>query len=553
MKVKRPVKKILKSILFIISIFLTEPEIYAQFYPSQFYPALFDTVQRAGIFADSKTFPDSYPKTDIEKIRNQYQSQHQRAGFDLKQFVITHFDTAVKVKPLKAAKHATPSEHIEALWPILTRHDTTRPDYATSKIQLPYPYVVPGGRFNEMYYWDSYFTMLGLEESGKSKLIEQMIYNYQFLLENYGFIPNGTRSYFLTRSQPPFYFLMVNLYFRDKFQHDVLHDKLSQNSTLSENFKEELTRLTEALEREYDYWMTGTTSVSSAHPTAHHLVRTEDREFLNRFFDKSPKPRPEAYKEDIELAQNSNRPHELLYHDIRSACESGWDFSSRWLADQQQLKTIQTTYILPVDLNSLLYGMECMIARSHYLLGDKDNFREWKNRAQKRKALIQQYFWDERDGFYFDYHFKNKKHTSSLTLAGVYPLFFKIADSTQAAKVAWLLERKFLKEGGLVTTLTATGEQWDYPNGWAPLQWMAFKGLKNYGYHELADKIARRWLRLNQQVYHKTGKMMEKYNVTDTTLLSGGGEYPTQDGFGWTNGVYLKLLGEMKRKTDTIP
>jgi alpha,alpha-trehalase len=132
-------------------------------------------------------------------------------------------------------------------------------------------------------------------------------------------------------------------------------------------------------------------------------------------------------------------------------------------------------------------------------------------------------------------------------------LFFKIADSTQAAKVAWLLERKFLKEGGLVTTLTATGEQWDYPNGWAPLQWMAFKGLKNYGYHELADKIARRWLRLNQQVYHKTGKMMEKYNVTDTTLLSGGGEYPTQDGFGWTNGVYLKLLGEMKRKTDTIP
>lgn len=545
MKVRQVEGKIMKYILLIISVCLIQSEIHAQFHPSRFYPELFDTVQRAGIFADSKTFPDSRPVMRIKRIRDQYQSSHQRADFNLERFVVTHFDTSTRVKPITIDHRTTPSAHIQALWPVLTRHDTTEPTHASSRIRLPYPYVVPGGRFNEMYYWDSYFTLLGLEESGKSKLIEQMVYNYLFLLDNFGFIPNGTRSYFLSRSQPPFYFLMVNLYLNNKYHHDILHDKISQKTHLSWMFKKELKRLTDALEREHAFWMISEKSVSPGHPAANHMVRTGNGEFLNRYFDKRPEPRPEAYKEDIHLARESNRAHETLYLDLRSACESGWDFSSRWLADPQQLKTIQTSNILPVDLNTLLYGMERMIARSHFLLGDKENFRQWKEKAQKRGELIQQYFWDEGNGFYFDYHFKNKKHTPSWTLAGVYPLFFEIADSTQAAKVARHIENKFLKDGGLVTTLTAIGEQWDYPNGWAPLQWMAIKGLQNYGYNALADKIATRWLKLNEQVFRKTGKMMEKYNVVDTTLMSGGGEYPAQDGFGWTNGVYLRLQRQL--------
>ena len=203
--------------------------------------------------------------------------------------------------------------------------------------------------------------------------------------------------------------------------------------------------------------------------------------------------------------------------------------------------TTKTLDILPVDLNSLLFGLENMIARSHLLLGHSMKFDDWKAKAMKRKALVNYYFWDERKEFYVDYDFVVEKKAEALTLAGVYPLFFELADSAKASRVAHFLKENFLKDGGLVTTLKNTGQQWDYPNGWAPLQWMAVKGLQNYGYHALAGEITKRWLSLNEQVFRKTGKMMEKYNVIDTTLMSGGGEYPTQDGFGWTNGVYLKL------------
>ena len=138
-----------------------------------------------------------------------------------------------------------------------------------------------------------------------------------------------------------------------------------------------------------------------------------------------------------------------------------------------------------------------------------------------------------------DFNFSKKERTKELTLAGAFPLFFGVANREQAEGVKNVLMETFLKDGGLVTTLKPSGQQWDAPNGWAPLQWMAVKGLLLYGYQEEAKEIMKRWLALNEKVFKNTGKMMEKYNVEDLSLLSGGGEYETQDGFGWTNGVAL--------------
>ena len=129
-----------------------------------------------------------------------------------------------------------------------------------------------------------------------------------------------------------------------------------------------------------------------------------------------------------------------------------------------------------------------------------------------------------------------------LPLAACFPLFFRIASEEQAQAVASTISNKFLKAGGLVTTLETTGEQWDAPNGWAPLQWMAIVGLENYGHEQLAKEIAHRWMKLNADVFRRTGKLMEKYNVVNTDLDAGGGEYAGQDGFGWTNGVFLALV-----------
>ena len=175
---------------------------------------------------------------------------------------------------------------------------------------------------------------------------------------------------------------------------------------------------------------------------------------------------------------------------------------------------------------------------------DSVNYHHYKKKANLRKQAILKYCWDEEAGFYTDYNYLDQETTGVLSLAGVYPLYFGIADDEKASLVVKKLKSKFLKDGGLVTTPHDTGQQWDAPNGWAPLQWMSITGLRNYGHAALADTVKSRWLALNRKVYNETFKLTEKYNVVDLTLESGGGEYPTQDGFGWTNGVYQRLSAE---------
>jgi alpha,alpha-trehalase len=267
-----------------------------------------------------------------------------------------------------------------------------------------------------------------------------------------------------------------------------------------------------------------------------------DGSILNRYWDKGTTPRPEAYKEDYALAQKQNGDKKRLYRDIRSAAESGWDFSSRWFRDGKSLETIHTTEIIPVDLNCLLAHLERMIAKGYSLRGNTQEAGAFTKRSSDRRKALLTFCWAPDANFFMDYDFVANKLTGIKSLAGVFPLFFEMTQKDIAQKMSVVIEKEFLKPCGLVTTLVDTDQQWDAPNGWAPLQWMAYKGLKNYQIDNLAQEIRTRWIQQNIRVYEATGKMMEKYNVMDTTLIAGGGEYPNQDGFGWTNGVALAFL-----------
>jgi len=290
--------------------------------------------------------------------------------------------------------------------------------------------------------------------------------------------------------------------------------------------------------------MKGAAEVSETNPASLRVVRLPDGSILNRYYDNFPEPRPEAYKEDVKLAQETGRNKEEVYRHLRAAAESGWDFTSRWFADGKTLKTIHTTDIIPVDLNALLYHLELTLAEVAIL--NHNNFQEtyFRQQAEKRKKALLKYCWSKKEKYFLDYDFKAGKVTTVPSLAAAYPLFFKMATPKQAKAVAKRLKADFLKPGGLTSTPVRTGEQWDAPNAWAPLQWMSIQGLRNYRQTKLANQIKHNWVEINTKVYKSTGKLVEKYNVEDTHLEAGGGEYPLQDGFGWTNGVLLKLLLE---------
>lgn len=479
--------------------------------------SLFDEVQKSKIFEDQKMMTDAVPLFPIAEINAKYEKEKEEEGFDLKDFVMAHFDFLGARISIQREDHLPIEQHIEKLWDELTR---TAYEKKGTLLKLPKPYIVPGGRFNEFFYWDSYFIMLGLQVSGRVEMMENIVENCSYLIQNVGFVPNASRTHFLSRSQPPYFSLMLDLLF------ETVHDEKIY------------TKYYETLEKEYAFWMNGEEEVVN-NSSIKRVVRTKDGDILNRYYDTENTPRPESYLIDIEDSENT--PGEEFYRNIRSACESGWDFSSRWFADGENIQTIETLNLAEVDLNCLLWHLEITLAKSSGLqnLSERENY--FTERAANRRQMINKYFWDESTKIYKDYHFKKNTKTPSEHIAALYPLFLGLADQNQAKSVAETLSEKFLYQGGLVTTTKKTGQQWDLPNAWAPYQWLGFKAMKNYGFNQLAERIKNNWCSNVERVYRNTGKLMEKYNALDTETIAGGGEYPNQDGFGWTNGVYLKL------------
>jgi len=487
--------------------------------PKDLYGNLFADVQLAQVFPDSKTFPDAVPKHSPQFIVKDYELARSVSSFDLGSFVRKEFVLPTEQgSPYRASSTEDVRAHIDRLWPILTRHPEPVPPYS-SLLPLPHRYVVPGGRFNEIYYWDSYFTMLGLQTSGEHQLVREMCDNFAYLAQRYGHIPNGNRTYYLSRSQPPFFASMVMLV-------------AAQESSNS------LARYKAALETEYKFWMDGANSLHP-HTAYRRAVRLRDV-VLNRYWDDRDTPREEAYREDVEVARSSTRPAKEVYRNLRATAEGGWDFSSRWFADGKTRASVRTVELVPVDLNALLYQLELTLMQAN--ASSPSRAHMYKTLAERRRDAIRKYLWNERLGAFTDYSWTEDKGVDRLTAATAAPLFFGIATEEQAHIVAQTIRAQLLKQHGLVTTTENTGEQWDAPNGWAPLQWMAIQGLNRYGEHELADAIAKRWIDRNVAVYRATGKLVEKYDVVAKDAPGGGGEYPLQDGFGWTNGVLRALL-----------
>ena len=481
---------------------------------------LFSEVQLHEIFEDGKTFVDCTAKFPYAEIKTAYESEKDQTDFDLKAFVLEHFEVPGSISAdFKSDPNRNAVEHVNALWAVLKRESDKAVEGSTL-IALPKPYVVPGGRFREVYYWDSYFTMLGLVESGEFELIEHMVDNFAHLINTVGHIPNGNRTYYITRSQPPFFSQMVKLLATHK------------GDTIYGKYKGEL-------RKEYDFWMQGRNATTVP---IKHCVNTPSG-IMNRYYDLGDTPRQESYREDYTQVQEVGGGKKM-YRDLRSGAESGWDYTSRWFADGNTIETIITIDIIPVDLNALLYGLEEVLTQCYK--EDVTYVATLKLSMANRKDFMNAYSFNNHDGVFEDFNWVKQERTGLKSLAMVYPLFFKMTNQAQADGIASYIEKHFLKPGGVVTTLYNTGQQWDAPNGWAPLQWMTIIGLENYGHHKLAKTIAERWVNLNEKVYANTGKFVEKYNVEDMTLDAGGGEYPVQDGFGWSNGVYLALKAYLK-------
>jgi alpha,alpha-trehalase len=494
--------------------------------PSEQYAALYRDVQLAHLFPDSKTFADMVPLVAPAQIAATYDTAKQQPNFSLADFVKRNFTL-----PSRTAKTyvSDPNQdvvgHIDTLWNVLRREPDATASPWSSLLPLPHAYIVPGDRFDEIYYWDSYFIMLGLEQSGQHELVVDELKNFATLIDRYGHIPNGNRTYYLSRSQPPFFAQMVRLV-ADKDGDGVYVQYLPE------------------LQREYAYWMNGSDGLPAGQANRH-VVRLVDGTLLNRYWDERAAPRDESYREDVLTAQQTpQRDSAQLWRNLRAGGETGWDFSSRWFADGKTLATVDVTSLVPVDLNCLLVDLERTLAKAYRLRGDVTHAENMERRAATRADTIRRVLWDPQLQAFGDYDFEHRTLTHRLTAATVYPLYTGVASRQQAKTVAATMQRELLRPGGLATTQVNSGQQWDAPNGWAPLQYLAVIGLRRYSEPALAQTIATRWIRTNVAYYQHTGKLVEKYDVDAATpgVAAGGGEYPLQDGFGWTNGVLRALL-----------
>ena len=382
--------------------------------------------------------------------------------------------------------------YVSELWPALTRHDDP---HDPEHIPLPHPYVVPStSLFPYLFYWDSYFTIVGLSVDGRWDLVEGMVDNFLYEIREYGLVLNFPHPSVLTRSQPPYLTAMI----RERLKH-----------------RQDLAWLREAFSlarREYEeVWL-------GRHNTPIGLCRYV----------------------------NPENPDDELY----AQWESGWDFSTRWGG--------RCRHLAAVDLNSNLYRYERDFVLFARMLGDQEEATRWAARAASRRERMRQLLFDPQQGLFCDYDVEQGRLvTDRPSLAAFHPLFVGLAAPEEATRVVENLSR-FEQAGGLTCTERnypvphapqQTGKvfegpfQWDYPNGWAPLHWVAIQGLKRYGYFEEAARIAVKWLTLGGELFRRTGRMWEKYDVVRRSHEAVS-DYQQQEGFGWTNGVFSALLGK---------
>ncbi len=412
-------------------------------------------------------------------------------------------------------------------------------------LYLPHPYVVPGGRFNEMYGWDSYFIILGLLQDEEIELAQSMVDQLAYEIEHYGMILNANRTYLLMRSQPPVFTpAILEVYERLK---DL------QKSQISHPHEQWLRSMLSPIETYYYYWSvpphlnqaTGLSHYAAlGNGPAPEVIMSELDERGRTHYDRVK----EYYRHfqfddyDVDLYYDRDRDEltELFYQGDRSMRESGFDITNRFGPF-----SIDIIHYAPVCLNVLLYQMEADTAKIHEILDYSEIATQWRERAALRQERIDRFLWDEEAGLYFDYNFRTGKARQYEYATTFYPLWAGIASPEQARRV-WQNLDKFEEAGGILTSTHVSGNQWDAPFGWAPLNLIAVEGLLRYGYEEDAKRIAGKFLNMAVREFNKTGTLVEKYdvcacsaNVSDEIFF---GYSSNEIGFGWTNGVILELL-----------
>eukprot|EP00029_Vermamoeba_vermiformis_P011431 TRINITY_DN6280_c0_g1_i1.p1 TRINITY_DN6280_c0_g1~~TRINITY_DN6280_c0_g1_i1.p1 ORF type:complete len:559 (+),score=124.46 TRINITY_DN6280_c0_g1_i1:77-1753(+) len=507
---------------------------------------LLDTIQSANLFFDSKTFVDmparKHPR-EIQKAFNELFPYNNATADQLKKFVDTYFDPAgsdvVTVEPtdwketpdfvnsLSDPNLQSFGLAVHAKWKDLLRsfNYSLNCSACYSSIPVPNPFVVAGGRFREYYYWDSFWIIEGLLVSEMYDTARGMIENFLHLVEVLGFVPNGGRVYYENRSQPPLLTQMVWRYYQET--RDVAF----------------LTRALPILDAEYDFWMT-------------ERVVNINGYALNIFNATNDAPRPESYSEDLQTAEGlSPQDQRAVYANIATGAETGWDFSSRWFADGRSLRKIVARNIVPVDLNNIVYLNEVRMADMYSIVGNDQQAAYYSQAALNRSIGMMSVLWNNKNGQWNDFNYVTKKHTAEFYPSNIMPLWSKsyqglITDAQLKAFVDQIMGI-FSFPGGVPTSLSKTGQQWDFPNAWPPLQYFVIEAFDNMGPNtngaEIAFKLAERWITSNYCGWNETmssygGLMFEKYNAETVGIPGHGGEYPVQAGFGWTNGVVLHLL-----------
>ena len=402
-------------------------------------------------------------------------------------------------------------------------------------LYLPHDYVVPGGRFNEMYGWDSYFILLGLLRDGEVNLAKSLVEQLLYEIDHYGTILNANRTYQLTRSQPPFLTPMILRLFEYTQDKGWLHQILP------------------IVESYYYYWtlpphLNQATGLSRYYALgegpAPEVISSEQDEAGRTHYDRVREYYRTHEIEDYDVNLYYDRERDcltdLFYKGDRSMRESGIDPSNRFGPF-----SVDIIHYAPVCLNVLLYQMEQDLAQINDIIGYDDTADYWRIQARDRHHLIDQFLWDEAAGLYYDYNFSTGHRRPYNFLTTFFPLWAGIASPEQARRVVEHLPL-FEAPGGLRTSTHVTGNQWDAPFGWAPLHLIAVWGLHRYGYREDANRLANSFIDMLVQDFDRTGTLLEKYDVercsgvvSDEILF---GYSSNEIGFGWTNGVFLELL-----------
>ncbi|XP_062860598.1 trehalase [Trichomycterus rosablanca] len=511
-------------------------------------------VQMAKLFDDNKAFVDmkltAAPDVVVDIFSNLTKSFPNETVplSELRVFVSNYFVNNGKEfepwsppdwpdKPKILEKISDPNlrswaETLHGLWKSLGRkisNDVRDNPQLYSMIYSPYPVIVPGGRFTEFYYWDSYWVLNGLLLSEMTETAKGMIQNFLNMVDRYGFVPNGGRIYYERRSQPPFLSLMVESYYNATNDIDFIRQALPM------------------LEKEYRFWMENRSIIVEMDKVKH---------TLNHYNVQVGQPRPESYTHDVELAEGlPPDAQDKIYTELKAAAESGWDFSSRWYINSAgqnsgSFRDTSTSHIVPVDLNALMCRNERLLATFHRLLGDEKKALVFDNAVSSRIKAIESVLWDGERGAWFDYNFLSNNSHPAFYTSNLSPLWAQCYSQPSMGQLAL---QYLTKSGGLnypngiPTSLSDSGQQWDMPNAWPPLQHMLIEGLSQLDSavaKQLAFDLAQRWIRTNWVAYVNYDAMFEKYDVSGDGKPGGGGEYEVQLGFGWTNGVALQLLNQ---------